>query len=166
VAVLPRERQHGRDARLAGPDAGHLRQHDLAQGLAGALEALDAARRLATERRFEIDAALLEGRLAADEAGLLRSNLAEEVMEAVIPRVTAEFAIRHGKVAGGVLAVLAMGKLGGQEMLPGSDLDIVLLYDHAADAEASQGGAKSLAPSDYFIRLSHQIVAALSSPWA
>jgi glutamate-ammonia-ligase adenylyltransferase len=59
-----------------------------------------------------------------------------------------------------------MGKLGGQEMLPGSDLDIVLLYDHAADAEASQGGTKSLAPSDYFIRLSHQIVAALSSPGA
>jgi glutamine synthetase adenylyltransferase len=70
-------------------------------------EALDAARRLATERRFEIDAALLEGRLSADEAGLLRSNLAEDVMEAVIPRVAAEFAIRHGKLAGGVLAVLA-----------------------------------------------------------
>ena len=129
-------------------------------------EALDAARRLATERRFEIDAALLEGRLAADEAGLLRSHLAEDVMGAVIPRVTAEFALRHGKLAGGALAVLAMGKLGGQEMLPGSDLDIVLLYDHAADAEASQGGTKSLAPSDYFIRLSHQIVAALSSPGA
>ena len=59
-----------------------------------------------------------------------------------------------------------MGKLGGQEMLPGSDLDLVLLYDHAADAESSQGGTRSLAPSDYFIRLSHQIVAALSSPGA
>lgn len=129
-------------------------------------EALDAARRLATERRFEIDAALLEGRLSADQAGLLRSTLAEEVMGAVIPRVAAEFAARHGKVAGGALAVLAMGKLGGQEMLPGSDLDLVLLYDHAAEAEASQGGSKSLAPSDYFIRLSHQIVAALSSPGA
>lgn len=129
-------------------------------------EALDAARRLATERRFEIDAALLEGRLSANEGGRLRSDLAESVMEAVIPRVTAEFARRHGRVAGGALAVLAMGKLGGQEMLPGSDLDIVLLYDHAAGAEASTGGAKSLAPSDYFIRLSHQIVAALSSPGA
>ena len=129
-------------------------------------EALDAVRRLATERRFEIDAALLEGRLDADMAGRLRSDLAEAVMEAVIPRVTAEFAERHGKVAGGALAVLALGKLGGQEMLPASDLDLVLLYDHAADAEASIGGGRSLAPSDYFIRLSHQIVAALSSPGA
>jgi len=129
-------------------------------------EALDAARRLATERRFEIDAALLEGRVSADQAGRLRSDLAESVMEAVIPRVAAEFAQRHGKVAGGALAVLAMGKLGGQEMLPNSDLDIVLLYDHAADAEGSVGGSKALAPSDYFIRLSHQIVAALSSPGA
>ena len=129
-------------------------------------EALDAVRRLATERRFEIDAALLECRLDADEAGRLRSGLAETVMQAVIPRVTAEFEERHGRVAGGALAVLALGKLGGQEMLPGSDLDLVLLYDHAAEAEASTGGSRSLAPSDYFIRLSHQIVAALSSPGA
>ena len=129
-------------------------------------EALDAVRRLATERRFEIDAALLECRLDADEAGRLRSSLAEAVMEAVIPRVTTEFEARHGRVAGGALAVLALGKLGGQEMLPGSDLDLVLLYDHAADAEASTGGARSLAPSDYFIRLSHQLVGALSSPGA
>lgn len=129
-------------------------------------EALDAVRRLATERRFEIDAALLECRLDADLAGRLRSDLAEAVMRAVIPRVSAEFAERHGKVAGGALAVLALGKLGGQEMLPASDLDLVLLYDHAADAEASTGGSRSLAPSDYFIRLSHQVVAALSSPGA
>ena len=129
-------------------------------------EALDAVRRLATERRFEIDAALLECRLDADAAGRLRSSLAETVMEAVIPRVTTEFEIRHGRVPGGALAVLAMGKLGGQEMLPGSDLDLVLLYDHAADAETSKGGTRSLAPSDYFIRLSHQVVAALSSPGA
>ncbi len=129
-------------------------------------EALDAARRLATERRFDVDAAMLEGRLDADAAGILRSALADEVMAALLPRITADFAERHGRVPGGAMAVLALGKLGGREMLPGSDLDIVLLYEHAEGAEASRGGTKSLAPSEYFIRLAHQVVAALSAPGA
>jgi len=129
-------------------------------------EALDAARRLATERRFDVDAAMLEGRLDANEAGILRSDLADEVMAAILPRVTRDFAARHGRIPGGALAVLALGKLGGREMLPGSDLDIVLLYQHDEGVEASQGGTKSLSPSEYFIRLSHQMVAALSAPGA
>jgi glutamate-ammonia-ligase adenylyltransferase len=129
-------------------------------------EALDAARRLATERRFDVDAAMLEGRVDANEAGILRSDLADEVMAAILPRVTRDFAIRHGRIPGGALAVLALGKLGGREMLPGSDLDIVLLYEHADGVEASQGGSKSLSPSEYFIRLAHQMVAALSAPGA
>jgi glutamate-ammonia-ligase adenylyltransferase len=129
-------------------------------------EALDSARRLATERRFEIDAAMLEGRLTADQAGALRSDMADAVISSIMPAVAEEFAIRHGRVEGGSLAMLALGKLGGREMLPRSDLDIVLLYEHAPDAEASSGGTKSLAPSEYFIRLSHQVVAALSAPGA
>ena len=54
---------------------------------------------------------------------------------------------------GGSLAVLALGKLGGQEMLPASDLDLILIYDHDAAAELSEGGPRGLAPSEYFIRL-------------
>ena len=59
-----------------------------------------------------------------------------------------------------------MGKLGGREMLPGSDLDLVLVYDHDADATGSAGGRRSLAPSEYFIRLAPQVVAALTAPGA
>ncbi|MCX7933286.1 MAG: bifunctional [glutamine synthetase] adenylyltransferase/[glutamine synthetase]-adenylyl-L-tyrosine phosphorylase [Rhodovarius sp.] len=129
-------------------------------------EALDAARRLATERRFDIDAAMLEGRLSADEAGLLRSDLADELIGALLPRIAADFAARYGRIPGGAMAILALGKLGGREMLPASDLDMVLLYGHAEGAEASRGGVKSLAPSEYFIRLAHQVVAALSAPGA
>ena len=35
------------------------------------------------------------------------------------------------------MAVVAMGKLGGREMQPASDLDLVLIYDHAPDAPES-----------------------------
>ncbi len=129
-------------------------------------EALEAARRIATERKFEIDAAAIEGTLDADTAGALRSDLAETAIAALLPRIVADFAERHGKVAGGALAVVALGKLGGREMLPGSDLDLVILYDHDPQAVASEGGRRAMAPSEYFIRLAPQVVAAISAPGA
>lgn len=127
-------------------------------------EALEAARRIATERKFEIDAAALEGTLDADTAGGLRSDLAESAIAALLPRVAADFAERYGRVPGGALAVVALGKLGGREMLPGSDLDLVLIYDHDEEAGGSEGGRRSLAPSEYFIRLAPQMVSAITAP--
>jgi glutamate-ammonia-ligase adenylyltransferase len=59
-----------------------------------------------------------------------------------------------------------MGKLGGRVMLPGSDVDLVLVYDHDPDASGSAGGRRSLAPSEYFIRLAPQVVSAFASPGA
>ena len=129
-------------------------------------EALEATRRLVTERMFEVDAAALEGRTDPDAAGEARSAVADAAIAALLPAVQADFARRFGEVPGGALAVLALGKLGGREMLPGSDLDLILIYDHAPDAEGSAGGARSLAPSEYFIRLAHQVVAALTAPGA
>jgi glutamate-ammonia-ligase adenylyltransferase len=129
-------------------------------------EAMDAARRLATARKFEIDAAALEGAIDADTAGELRADLADAAVAALLPRITADFAERYGRVPGGALAVLAMGKLGSREMLPGSDLDLVLLYDHDPAATGSEGGRRSLAPSEYFLRLAPQVVSAITAPGA
>jgi glutamate-ammonia-ligase adenylyltransferase len=129
-------------------------------------EALDATRRVVTECRFEIDCAALEGRLGVDEAGTARSDLADAAIAALLPRVSADFAERHGKVAGGALGVVALGKLGGRDMLPASDLDLILVYDHAEDALESRGGAKALPPSQYFGRLANQVVAGLTTPGA
>jgi len=127
-------------------------------------EALDATRRVVTERRFEIDAAALEGRMGVDAAGEARSALADAAIAALLPRVAAEFATRHGKVAGGAMGVVALGKLGGRDMLPASDLDLILVYDHPEEAAESTGGAKSLPSSHYYARLANQLVTALTSP--
>ncbi|MDB5415841.1 MAG: glutamine-synthetase adenylyltransferase, partial [Rubritepida sp.] len=126
-------------------------------------EALEATRRMVTERMFEVDAAELEGRLDADASGEARSAAADAAISALLPAIQNDFARRFGRVTGGGLCVLALGKLGGREMLPGSDLDLIFIYDHDPDTEASEGGARALAPSEYFIRLSHQIVSALTT---
>ncbi|MFC0388767.1 bifunctional [glutamine synthetase] adenylyltransferase/[glutamine synthetase]-adenylyl-L-tyrosine phosphorylase [Muricoccus vinaceus] len=128
-------------------------------------ESLESVRRMVTEGRFEVDVAALEGTLDVDAAGIARSELADAAIACLLPQVAKDFATRHGKVAGGAMAVVGMGKLGGREMLPGSDLDLVLIYDHAEDA-AESDGPKPLAVSTYFARLAAQFVAALTAPGA
>ena len=79
--------------------------------------------------------------------------------------VTAEFALRHGRIAGGTVSLLGMGKLGSRELTAGSDVDLILLYDHDADAEESDGD-KPLAPSHYYTRMTQRLIAAVSAPTA
>ncbi|HWT08490.1 MAG TPA: bifunctional [glutamine synthetase] adenylyltransferase/[glutamine synthetase]-adenylyl-L-tyrosine phosphorylase [Roseomonas sp.] len=136
-------------------------------------EAMEAARRLVLEGKFEIDAAAMEGAVDVDAAGEARSALADAAIAGLLPHIESEFAARFGKVKGGALAVVALGKLGGREMLPGSDLDLILIYDHAPVAEASEGRAKrgqpaprSLPVSQYFTRLAHQVIGGITAPGA
>jgi glutamate-ammonia-ligase adenylyltransferase len=149
---------------LAATDAGNLPA--LVKEARFLEEALDATRRLVAERRFEVDCAALEGRLGVDEAGIERSALADAAIAALLPRLAAEFAERNGRIAGGAMGVIALGKLGARDMLPGSDLDLILVYDHAESAQESRGGTKSLPPSQYFGRLANQVIAALTAPGA
>ncbi len=58
-----------------------------------------------------------------------------------------------------------MGKLGSYELTAGSDIDLILLYEHDDDA-AESDGAKPLDPVRYFTRLTQRLIAALSAPTA
>ena len=57
-----------------------------------------------------------------------------------------------------------MGKLGSRELTAGSDIDLILLYDHSDDEESD--GERPLAPSTYFMRLTQRLIAAISAPTA
>ncbi|MCK5620951.1 MAG: glutamine-synthetase adenylyltransferase, partial [Alphaproteobacteria bacterium] len=59
----------------------------------------------------------------------------------------------------------ALGKLGSGELSPTSDLDLVFVYDHAADAEASDG-EKPLTPGVWFGRLCQRLISAITAPTA
>lgn len=128
-------------------------------------EAMDVVRRVVHERAFLIGVATLEGTLDADRAGLARARLADAALKALLPRVARDFASRHGRIAGGGMAVVALGKLGGREMMAASDLDLIMLYEHAPGAETARGGSgRRLTPPEYFGRLAQQFVAAITAP--
>jgi glutamate-ammonia-ligase adenylyltransferase len=59
------------------------------------------------------------------------------------------------------LAVIAMGKLGGEELNYSSDIDLVLVYGD--DGETEGGSAGRLANGEYFTRLARDLVAFLES---
>ena len=99
----------------------------------------------------------------ADAAGLARAALADAALDALLPRVLEDFAARFGTVRGGGLAVVLLGKAGGREMMAGSDLDLMLVYDHPASATESRG-ARPIATSQWFIRAVHAFIAAVTAP--
>lgn len=126
-------------------------------------ETLDRLRIFAAEQRFLIGIRLLTGAIDGVRAGRAFSDLADLMIDRALQAVVKEFSSRHGHVAGGRIGVLAMGKLGSRELTAGSDIDIILLYDHDKDADYSDG-EKQLAASQYYIRLTQRLIAALSAP--
>ncbi|MGC8477748.1 MAG: bifunctional [glutamine synthetase] adenylyltransferase/[glutamine synthetase]-adenylyl-L-tyrosine phosphorylase, partial [Acetobacteraceae bacterium] len=117
------------------------------------------------DEEFRISAAALAGLRDADAAGRERSMVADAALAALLGPVTRDHAARYGTVPGGGMAVVLLGKAGGREMMAGSDLDLMLVYDHPEAAGESRGG-RALPASQYFLRLAHGFVAALTAPGA
>ena len=128
-------------------------------------DALDRARIFAQEQQFLIGLRLLSDTLNALQVGEALARLAETVVAGLMPFVIDHVAENHGRLPGADWAVIAMGKLGGREMTAASDLDLILLYDHPEEVTETDG-KRPLAPSQYFIRLTQRLVAALSAPTA
>jgi glutamate-ammonia-ligase adenylyltransferase len=128
-------------------------------------DVLDRLRIFASEQKFLIGVRLLAGSIDPARAGRAFSDLADLTIEAALQAVTAEFASRHGMIAGGRVSLLGMGKLGSRELTAGSDVDLILLYDHDEDAEESDGD-KPLAPSHYYTRMTQRLISAVSAPTA
>ncbi len=128
-------------------------------------ESLAEIRSFIRTEQFRIAVATLEGRIDADQAGIARAALADATLACLLPRVLADFARRYGRVPRGRLAVVLLGKAGGREMMAGSDLDLMLIYDHPSEVTESRG-ARRLSASEWFIRAVHAFIAALSAPGA
>jgi glutamate-ammonia-ligase adenylyltransferase len=128
-------------------------------------DVLDIARRWAGDKTFRVGVQILRNITKADAAGPIFSDIADAAIRVLQPLVEGEFAARHGRLPGGAMAVLGLGKLGGREMTVGSDLDLVFVYQAADGAELSDG-ARPLPPHDYFARLSRRLINALAAETA
>ena len=126
--------------------------------------ALDRLRRMVGERRFALGVQLLAAHRDPIVIAEGYSDLAEAAIVALTELVSHEFARTHGKVPGGELVVLGLGRLGGRALTHASDLDLIYLFD--APEGAQSDGSKPLPATDYYNRLASRIGAALGTPTA
>jgi len=124
---------------------------------------LDRLRYVARAENFVVGAQILSAVFPASEAGAAYAAVAEAIVTVALERVEADFAARHGRVEGGRVAVFALGKLGSRELTATSDLDLVVIRDHAPEAGPSDG-EKPLYPADWFARLTQRLISALTVP--
>ncbi len=125
-------------------------------------DVLDIARRWSAERQFQVGVQFLRGASSPEGTGAALSDIAEAVIAALQPAVEADFARQHGRVNGGRLGVVALGKLGGREMTMMSDLDLIFIYDAPRQIEQS-GGERGLPVPLYYARLASRLINALSA---
>jgi glutamate-ammonia-ligase adenylyltransferase len=125
---------------------------------------LDAARRWAKEWHFGIGVHHLRGLARAEAAGGRYADLAEAILQALLPEVEAQFALKHGPLPGRGAVVLGMGSLGAGRLTATSDLDLILIYD--ADGGEMSEGKRPLPVRQYYARLTQAMVTALSAPMA
>ena len=127
-------------------------------------ERLDRVRRMVGERRFALGVQLIARHRDPLDLTMGYAAIAEGAIVALADAARSEFEAVHGRVPGGELMILGLGRLGGMALTHASDLDLIFLFD--APEEAVSDGQKSLGATDYFNRLAKRVVAALSVPTA
>ena len=131
-------------------------------------DAIGAIRRTVHELDFSLSVDTMERRIDADAAGLARADLADAAIAALLPFVLTDIRRRFGTVEGGAVAIVALGKAGGREMMAGSDLDLMLIYDHpdaVTESVIGRGAAGRAVPvTQYYSRVAQSFIAALTAP--
>ncbi len=128
-------------------------------------DCLDRARALRQEQSFLIGVGLLSHAISAEQAGCAYAMLADQLTGGLLAQVGRVMERQHGRVPGGQICVLGMGKLGGREMTANSDLDLILIYDFH-DANGSSDGLKPFSAPQFYARLTQRLISALSAPTA
>ena len=148
---------------------------DLARRARDVQDFLDASRRWANDKIFHIGVHMLRGLLFPVEAAKPLSDIADACLGATLSVVADAYAAAHGRIPGGRLAVVALGRLGSRRMTVGTALELMLVYDHApgaAQAGTAQAGTvqsdgrRPLEPGRYYGQLGRRFVAAIGAATA
>lgn len=115
----------------------------------------------ANERKFHIGIQLIRDQISIEEVFLSLTNIAEVAIKKLTEYTVQDFEKEIGKIEGGKISIITMGKLGSRELTFNSDLDLAFVYDHP-EGVFTVGGS-SLSPAQYYIRIASKIIYALSS---
>ncbi len=129
-------------------------------------ERLDVLRRYRNEEFLRIGLNDIHGHLGQGAIAAQLSCLAEVCLEEAYRLATTELARfgrpryqDNGQFHSAGLAIVGMGKLGGEELNYHSDLDIIFIYDH----QGTTDGEKQISNHEYFAKLAQKLISILST---
>ena len=113
-------------------DAAHMRaQLSTIAGKAGGTDDLvREARSWAEQRTFQLGVHMARGAIAPVDAARPLSDILLSCIGTLLPTTRREFALEHGEVPGGRVALIALGTAARREFEAGSPLQLLFLYDH------------------------------------
>ncbi|MGZ5870416.1 MAG: bifunctional [glutamate--ammonia ligase]-adenylyl-L-tyrosine phosphorylase/[glutamate--ammonia-ligase] adenylyltransferase [Croceibacterium sp.] len=147
---------------LPGPAAELAAQ--MREGPADYERQLDRIRQLVGEARFSLGVQLVEAQHDPLDIAAGLARVAEAALAAGAAAAIVEFESAHGRIPGGNLLILGLGRLGGGALTHASDLDVIYLFSDDIGVESD--GRRPLTASLYFNRLAQRVTAALSVPTA
>jgi len=122
----------------------------------------DRVRHIVGEHRFALGTQIVEGTSDPLDVAAGYARIAEAAVTVIANAVVDDFAIKHGRVPGSELVILALGRLGGGRLTHASDLDLIYLF--TGDFRAESDGERPLGASHYYNRLAQRLSAGLSAP--
>jgi glutamate-ammonia-ligase adenylyltransferase len=123
-------------------------------------EKLDALRRFKHREELRIGMADLAGEVPLPAVCRGLSRLADACLTASLKLAATETASRYGGCRSPEgLAVMGVGKLGGRELIYGSDLDILFVFDESLAGAPPPGGTVS----EYFSRIAEKTISYLTT---
>jgi glutamate-ammonia-ligase adenylyltransferase len=126
-------------------------------------EKLDILRRYKNQEFFRIGFNDLQGRLSTREVSAQISKLAEAILQTGLDIALAELRPKYGEPSNPSFFIIGMGKLGGKELIYGSDLDIFFAYiDDKKTDKTETSGPKVITDHEFFVRLAQRIISIIS----
>ena len=89
------------------------------------------------------------------------TNLGRVILNEAVRAATCEVSIKHGPpLSEWRFGVLGLGKFGAGELIYGSDLDIIFLYD--GDPASTTSGRKEVSPREFYMKVAQRIISLLT----
>jgi [glutamine synthetase] adenylyltransferase / [glutamine synthetase]-adenylyl-L-tyrosine phosphorylase len=114
------------------------------------------------EQEFRIGVDLLERKIAPQEASLLLTQLADSMIYKAVEYAAEQLKAKYKSPPSVNVAIIGLGKLGTTELMIGSDLDLMCVYD--VDSEDYRDDVELLEAHQYYNRLINRIIHLLTHP--
>jgi glutamate-ammonia-ligase adenylyltransferase len=125
-------------------------------------ERLDSMRRLRNEEIFRIGINDITGVITASEVAAQITLLADAALKTSVEVAASELGRLYPAAAaesgGASFGIIGLGKLGAEELIYGSDLDIIFIYEEGEEG-ASGGGTST---HEFFVKLGQKIISTLN----